>query len=73
MFDLDRSAARGLMATRRLIVFKHASKLGNASAAALLERVTVKRNTDIPRAFADYDVTVNRDNLPPGIDILDLE
>jgi CRISPR-associated protein Csd2 len=72
MFDFDRSAARGLMATRRLIAFKHESKLGNAPAHTLLERVTAKRNTDIPRAFSDYEVAVNKDGLPAGIEVLDL-
>ena len=43
MFEHDRSAARGEMASRKLIVFRHASALGNAAAHALFERVTVRR------------------------------
>ncbi len=70
MFDHDRSAARGLMATRKLIVFKHESKLGNAPAAALLERVKAIRRTDAPpRAFTDYEVTVDETNLPQGVSV----
>ena len=72
MFDLDRSAARGLMSARRLIVFEHSSELGNAPANLLFDRVTVTPNTDVPRAFADYSINVNADNLPAGITIQEL-
>ena len=72
MFDLDRSAARGLMSARRLIVFEHSSELGNAPANLLFDRVTVTPNTDVPRAFADYTINVNDDNLPAGITIQEL-
>jgi CRISPR-associated protein Csd2 len=59
MFEHDRSAARGQMATRGLYVFEHASKLGNAHAHSLFERLNVTRRagTDIPRAFSDYEVS----------------
>ena len=70
MFDHDRSAARGLMATRKLIAFKHASKLGNAPAAALLERVKVKAKVDVPRAFTDYEVSVDESGLPAGVTVM---
>lgn len=72
MFDLDRSAARGLMSARRLIVFNHSSELGNAPANLLFDRVTVTPNTEVPRAFADYSINVNADNLPAGITIQEL-
>lgn len=72
MFDLDRSAARGLMSARRLIVFEHASELGNAPANLLFDRVAITQNTDVPRAFADYTITVNADNLPAGVTIKEL-
>lgn len=73
MFDLDRSAARGLMAARKLIAFKHESTLGNAPAASLLERVQAKRKGEGPaRAFTDYEITVDKGNLPKGIEILEL-
>ncbi len=69
MFDFDRSAARGLMATQRLIVFKHESKLGNARSQDLFGRVSVKSKTDTPRSFDDFDVTLNEDDLPTGIEV----
>ena len=70
MFEHDRSAARGEMATRGLYVFKHDSELGNAPAHALFERIQVAKNTDVPRSFKDYDVTLNDANLPVGVTLL---
>lgn len=59
MFDVDRSAARGLMSAQKLIVFRHNSVLGNAPADKLFKLVEVKKKQDdaIPRSFEDYDVT----------------
>ena len=83
MFDHDRSAARGEMTARRLILFKHASALGNASAHRLFERVTVNRtfngvehevgDPSLPpaRAYSDYLVCVNADDLPNGIEVIE--
>ncbi|PJB25960.1 MAG: type I-C CRISPR-associated protein Cas7/Csd2 [Elusimicrobia bacterium CG_4_9_14_3_um_filter_62_55] len=71
MFDLDRSAARGLMAKRGLFVFKHESALGNAPAAALFDRVQVKRKADGPaRNFSDYEVSVDEKDLPAGVTLV---
>jgi CRISPR-associated protein Csd2 len=59
MFDQDRSAARGEMATRGLYVFEHESQLGNAPAYSLFDRLTVNRrngSTDAARGFSDYEV-----------------
>jgi CRISPR-associated protein Csd2 len=69
MWDLDRSAARGMMACRGLYIFTHESSLGNAPAHRLLERVEVKRRDDViaPRSFRDYDVRVSEDGLPATI------
>ena len=67
MFEHDRSAARGEMATRGLYVFKHKSELGNAPAHALFERIQASKNTDVPRSFADYTVAVNDADLPAGV------
>ena len=69
MFELDRSAARGNMAVRELIVFKHDSELGNAPAYKLFDLVKVSRNEGVtaPRAYSDYTVSVNEDNLPEGV------
>lgn len=74
MFDLDRSAARGLMAARRLIVFKHKDDLGNAPAHKLFELVKVEaKDPSRPaRSFSDYEITVDESNLPKGVELLDL-
>lgn len=69
MFEHDRSAARGEMASRKLVAFEHENLLGNFPAHALFERVkAVRRDLTKPaRAYADYEVTVNKTALPPGI------
>ena len=59
MFELDRSAARGLMSTRAVVVFEHASPLGSAPAHKLFERVTVKKKTVVARSFSDYEVLLD--------------
>jgi CRISPR-associated protein Csd2 len=73
MFEHDRSAARGLMSTRKLVIFKHDSPLGNAAAHALFERVAVRpiEASRPARSFADYVVSINRDGLPPGVSIME--
>jgi CRISPR-associated protein Csd2 len=74
MFDHDRSASRGTMAPQKLVVFKHQSKLGNAPAHKLFERVTAKRKSgvDVARAFSDYAVVVDKSGLPAGVEVLEL-
>ncbi len=69
MFENDHSAARGKMAVRELIVFKHDSELGNAPSHKLFELVSVKKkeSVDFPRAYSDYQVVVNEDDLPKGV------
>ena len=69
MFELDRSAARGNMATRELIVFRHESELGNAPSYKLFERIHVKKKAaDEPaRSYQDYEVTVDEADLPEGV------
>lgn len=71
MWDLDRSASRGLTACRGLYVFSHESKLGNAPAHKLLERVQVQRKESVAaaRAFSDYTVSVNESDLPGGVQL----
>ena len=68
MFENDHSAARGKMAVRELIVFRHDSELGCAPAYKLFEAVTVARRPEVavPRAYSDYTVTV-ADALPAGV------
>lgn len=74
MFDVDRSAARGLMSAQKLIVFKHDSELGNAPANKLFDLVKIEKkdNNDVPRSFFDYNVTIDTENLPQGVTIEDL-
>lgn len=69
MFENDHSAARGNMAVRELIVFKHDSELGNAPAYKLFERVNVTKKDPrkAPRSYADYEVTVDTKDLPEGV------
>lgn len=71
MFEHDHSAARGKMAVRELIVFRHDSELGNAPAWKLFESVSVKRknpdDTSPARSYYDYQVTVDTDHLPAGV------
>jgi CRISPR-associated protein Csd2 len=86
MFDHDRSAARGEMATRKLIVFRHNSALGNAPAHELFERVKTWRvhkgsrheigdeatdNWPSARAFSDYAISVDSDALPEGVEVVE--
>mgnify|MGYP004476899799 FL=1 len=73
MFDMDRSAARGLMSAQKLVVFKHDSVLGNAPANKLFDLVKVEKNTDsAPRSFKDYNVTIDKDALPSGVTVEEL-
>ena len=71
MWDLDRSASRGMMACRGLYVFSHESSLGNAAAHTLFERVAVNRKDDVaaPRRFSDYAVTINDADMPAGVSL----
>lgn len=71
MFDHDRSAARGEMAARKLFVFKHDSKLGNAPASTLFDLINVEKdNGDTPpRTFTDYKISVG--NPPDGVEMLE--
>lgn len=73
MFEHDRSAARGLMSTRKLIIFKHSSALGNASAHSLFDLVTIKHldESKPARNFSDYAVVVDKNNKPAGVEIIE--
>ncbi len=71
MFDHDRSAARGEMTARGLYVFRHDSKLGNAQAHDLFDRVNIHRSGgETPRAFADYQVSVDENDMPAGVQLI---
>ena len=69
MFELDHSAARGKMSVRELIVFRHASELGNAPAYKLFDLVKAQRNPGVvaPRAYSDYQLSVEEEKLPDGV------
>lgn len=73
MFENDRSAARGLMSSRKLFVFKHESKLGNAPAHRLFEAVKVNRlvpDAQEARSFSDYTIEVG--DIPEGVELIEL-
>lgn len=76
MFEHDRSAARGEMAARKLIVFKHEHPMGNAPAHVLFDTVKVARvhgEADTPaRSFSDYQVTLDSELLPQGVSVREL-
>ena len=69
MFENDHSAARGKMAVRQLIVFKHDSELGNAPSHKLFDLVHAEHNEGViaPRAYTDYNITIDKSNLPDGV------
>ncbi len=70
MFDVDRSAARGLMSARKLIVFKHESALGNAPANELFDLIKIKKISEgAPRSFKDYKVSIDDNHVPTGIKV----
>ncbi len=68
-FEHDRAAARGEMNPRKLVIFKHASHLGNELSGRLFERVTVTKKSDLPRSKDDYQIEVNKESLPSGIEV----
>ena len=69
MFEYDHSAARGNMAVRNLIVFKHDSELGNAPAYKLFDTIKVNKKDGIiaPRSYSDYNVAIEYDKVPEGV------
>jgi CRISPR-associated protein Csd2 len=86
MFEHDRSAARGEMASRKLLIFKHSSALGNAPAHALFDLVQIGRNVDgefrdigdkridnepPARKFSDYIISIDRSAIPDGVELIE--
>ena len=69
MFENDHSAARGKMCLRKLYVFKHDSALGNAPSNVLFDKISVNKNTAIPRSFSDYDIEVDKE-IPSGVELI---
>jgi len=76
LFEHDRSAARGEMSARKLIVFKHESAMGNAPAHKLFDLVTVERASGVEdspaRSFADYKVNVDAESVPKGVSVSEI-
>jgi CRISPR-associated protein Csd2 len=74
MFDHDHSAARGMMSTRKLIVFKHSTALGNAPAHQLFDAIKIeKKDKSKPaRSFGDYSVSIDLTSIPEGIEVIEM-
>lgn len=73
MWECDRSAARGFMAIRKLIIFTHESSLGNAPAHELFEKLQVTKHPEVvPRHFSNYQVNLDENNLPNGVTVVSL-
>lgn len=72
MFEHEHSAARGNMAVRDLIVFKHDSEFGNCPAYKLFETVSVSRKDESnpPRSFSDYIVNIDERAIPEGVELV---
>jgi CRISPR-associated protein Csd2 len=72
MFDHDHSAARGKMAARKLIIFKHSSELGCCPSHILFDKIKVERlsNELPPRSFGDYRITIDKE-MPNGIEVIE--
>ena len=73
MFEHDRSAARGLMGTRKLIIFEHSSKMGNAPVQKLFDAIMVKRKDESKpaRDFSDYTISIAREQIPQGVKLIE--
>ena len=73
MFEHDRSAARGLMGTRKLLIFEHSSKMGNAPVQKLFDTISVRRidESKPARDFSDYEIVVDKDKIPEGIKLIE--
>ncbi len=74
MFDYDRSSSRGEMNSRRLVVFRHDDKLGNAPSWKLFNLVHAQKVDGVtaPRSFDDYQITVDAAGCPAGVEILEM-
>ena len=74
MFDQDHSAARGMMATQKLIIFKHQTALGNASSHRLFDLVSIKKkaNVAVPRNVNDYEMNIDKTGIPAGVEVIEM-
>lgn len=73
MFEHDHSAARGKMAVRRLIVFKHSRDLGDCPSYKLFDAVEVKRKegVEFARQYSDYEIAIHREQIPESVEVMD--
>lgn len=73
MFEHDRSASRGLMGTRKLIIFEHSSKMGNISVQPLFDAVTaeLKDQSKPARGYSDYNISINREMIPSSVNVIE--
>lgn len=71
MFEIDHSAARGKMAVRDLIIFKHSKELGDCPAYRLFDSVEVKKQADViyPRSYNDYTISINQEKIPETVQV----
>lgn len=71
MFEEDHSAARGKMCTRKLFIFRHDAVLGNCPSHVLFDKIVVKEKDGrlVPRAFTDYEITVDT-TMPEGVELI---
>lgn len=72
-FEHDRSAARGEMTPRKLVVFKHNNHLGCARSGELFEKIKIAKNVDLPRSFTDYNIIVpQKEDMPQGVELIEM-
>jgi len=71
MFENDHSAARGIMAVRKLIVFKHSTEFGECPSHKLFDLVHIVKNEEVmvPRKYEDYSVTIDEDSIPNSVEL----
>ncbi|MDF1573424.1 MAG: type I-C CRISPR-associated protein Cas7/Csd2 [Bacteroidales bacterium] len=74
MFDHDHSAARGMMSTRKLIVFKHSTALGNAPSYLLFDAIKVAKKDPLfpARRFSDYNVLIDKTSIPQDVEVIEM-
>ena len=72
MFEIDHSAARGKMAVRELIVFKHSKELGDCQAYKLFDAVEVRKHDDVdyPRKYGDYTISIHEEQIPETVEVI---
>ena len=72
MVEIDHSAARGKMAVRELIVFKHSKELGDCPAYKLFDAVEVRKHDDVdyPRKYGDYTISIHEEQIPETVEVI---